>query len=504
MISTFNAISINKIEMEVEIPETYELSNIILALTDYGRTDDFEVLKSTAYYQEVIKFFEPVIDHPLLDSVNFSRERWEDYLSFRTDAFAFRFGDDNKIYRYLYFFANQGHDPFDKNLNLINDFVEKSHFREFFKEHKSYYDFITENYSEYYFIDKSWDFLNNFIGKQYSETNKLKYFIVLSPLVNRMNCHRDIENSIIADFPSASPAFLNQITNNNLSDRLNGNHMIFTEMDHGFINSVSEKNKLLISEKFNYAKWDNNSGYEEIDIFNEYMTWAVWDIFIRENFPEIAGFLSLRWQIQNASRGFFASNIFSDKLLEIVSENKLKSLEDVYPPLLDWCKLTEDKLLIPAITNYEYERKSESGKMNIQLCFSESMKQVDVFEVIISKTQNESEGDNNSKVVIKNALWTDNGKKISFDAPIKFNDFVILFNSLNIYKPLVSQNNIFLQLNSNVLVENVSTSKNQLEEDNSSKKIIIAAIITGILAAGAYMLRKRLYKFLKEKKDVNT
>lgn len=35
---------------QIEIPETYELSNIILALTDYGIQDEWEVQKKTDYY----------------------------------------------------------------------------------------------------------------------------------------------------------------------------------------------------------------------------------------------------------------------------------------------------------------------------------------------------------------------------------------------------------------------------------------------------------------------
>ena len=35
---------------EIEIPEVYELSNIILALTDYGIEDEWEVQKKTDYY----------------------------------------------------------------------------------------------------------------------------------------------------------------------------------------------------------------------------------------------------------------------------------------------------------------------------------------------------------------------------------------------------------------------------------------------------------------------
>ncbi|HEX2629510.1 MAG TPA: hypothetical protein VHM26_10865, partial [Chitinophagaceae bacterium] len=52
-------------KIEVSIPEVYELSNIILALTDYGKADEWEVQKRTNYYNDVINYFEPVKAHPL-------------------------------------------------------------------------------------------------------------------------------------------------------------------------------------------------------------------------------------------------------------------------------------------------------------------------------------------------------------------------------------------------------------------------------------------------------
>ncbi len=75
--------------ISVEYPEVYELANIVLALTEYGISDKWQVRKYFAYYDEMRTYFEPYMDHPLLDSVNFSRERWQEYLSYRTDAYAF-------------------------------------------------------------------------------------------------------------------------------------------------------------------------------------------------------------------------------------------------------------------------------------------------------------------------------------------------------------------------------------------------------------------------------
>jgi|GEM_PF-496318 len=488
-----STISQNKID--VLVPETYELSNIILALTDYGRTDEWEVMKSTKYYQEVMTFFNPLKNHPLLDSVNYSREKWEDYLSFRTDAFAFQFDGNNKLKRNILFYSVEGRNPFDTHLNLINDFVEKSNFRQFFKEHKSYYDFIRNNYLEYNFVDKSVEFLKKFTDFQHPESDNFQYLIVLSPLVNRMNCHRDISANIVADFPTVAYELLNQdVIENDLSKRLNGNHMIFTELDHGFINPISNKFQQLIFDKFNWQKWSNNSGYQEINVFNEYMTWAVWDLFVKENFPEVADSLIIQWQYQNASRGFFATRAFSDKLFEITKNNK--NINDVYPILLEWCKTTEGKLSIPKITNSTFERKFSDVGTNIQLTFSETMNQSDLFGVILSEMKDGREIGNKQITTAKNVVWKEDGKKVSFDIQTEFEEFIIIFNYWGILQPVISINSVFLPMNDYVVVEHKSITLDTPRNHSSNKTAtpiicIIAALVIALIAIGTYLFLKK-------------
>ncbi|MEO1654329.1 MAG: hypothetical protein AAFU64_12360, partial [Bacteroidota bacterium] len=66
--------------VEVKYPEVYELANIILALTKYGLEDKWQVRKGFPYYEEMREYFRPFMKHPLLDSVNYSREKWQEYL----------------------------------------------------------------------------------------------------------------------------------------------------------------------------------------------------------------------------------------------------------------------------------------------------------------------------------------------------------------------------------------------------------------------------------------
>jgi len=62
-------------EVNVSVPEVYELANIIIPITDYRIEDQFRVYKDGAYYQEVIEYFDPYRDHPLISKFNFSVAR---------------------------------------------------------------------------------------------------------------------------------------------------------------------------------------------------------------------------------------------------------------------------------------------------------------------------------------------------------------------------------------------------------------------------------------------
>jgi hypothetical protein len=447
------SLNIKAQDVIIELPETYELSNIILALTEYGRTDQWEVLKGTKYYQDVLDYFEPVKNHPLLDSVNYSRAKWEDYLSFRTDAYVFEFDANNKLKRKNDFSAVEGHTPFDKNIDLINDFVEKSNFRKFYNQQKETYNYIVQNYKDYYYIDKSFKFLDDKIGKPQTYANESKYVIVLSPLTYRMNCHRDIDENTAADFVPASKELVNGINENNRVSRIVENHTVFTEIDHGYVNPISDKYRKLIAENFNNDVWDNKSGYPGISCFNEYMTWAVYDIFIKELFPEVADSIAIQWQYQNASRGFFAQNVFSEKVAELYAKKGNKPFETIYEPLLKWCKKEESKISLPTLINIDEDNFVKTDLSNIQLTFSERMNIKETFVVQVVEYKNQKSTGKDKFVEIKNAEWTNNGKTIRFKLDTEYDEFVLFFNFWGHDKPLKSNNGIFLYPQSYVLLK---------------------------------------------------
>lgn len=438
----------------IEIPETYELSNIILALTDYGISDKWEVQKSTDYYKEVLEFFKPMNNHPLLDSVNYSRENWEDYLSFRTDAVSFSFDNNGNLKREFKFYTNTGHNPFDKNLDLIRDFVIKSNFRTFFRKHQEFYNRLINNYSDYNYIKETIVFLDSKIGKSKIDKHNSIYKIILSPLVYRMNCHRNLSDNIVADFPSATEDFVNGLNNNkNIEDRLNSNHLIFTEKDHEYINPITYKKLNLVKSNFDTDIWDNNSGYQQENSFNEYLTWAVYELFLEEKFPKYSDKLSTYWQYQNASRGFFAQNIFSEKVKELYKKKKKEKFSEIYEPLLKWTKKIERKISLPKLINIDKENFVKINSKNIKLEFSERMNSKLPFGLEIREFKDGKATGNKEFKEIIDFKWTQRGKIVNFNLDTNYKEFALIFNWWGIEKPLVSKNGVFLAPSSYILLK---------------------------------------------------
>lgn len=447
-------------EIEVSIPETYELANIILALTDYGRADEWEVQKRTNYYNTVIKYFEPVKEHPLLQKVNYSRTLWEDYLSFRTDAVAYTFDNNGKLIRVNKFYTNKGHDPFDENLDLINDFVQKSNYRDFYKAQSPLYNAVVANYSGYYMLDTMKMFLEKESGISESASSEGKYKVILSPLVGRMNCHRNIDSVTAADFPSLSIVLIdnNAAEISNQAKRAVEIHTLFTEMDHGYVNPVTDLFRKDVELKFNNKYWDRKSGYQGVNSFNEYMTWALYDIFVEKYFPAIADSISAQWHYQNAQRGFFASNLFALQLKRLYRLKKPnESLKDLYPKLLNWAtknqsKNEELKLLLPkADSVYLLPNNGE-----ITLNFSTGLKRkFGKISCIVMKLNNGKATKERSIIEItpENIVKWNSDSSIVLQLKFPHEEFALIFNWWGCRYPVLSDWGIMLACQSYILLK---------------------------------------------------
>ncbi|MBE7171959.1 MAG: hypothetical protein INR73_15335 [Williamsia sp.] len=99
---------------------------------------------------------------------------------------------------------------------------------------------MMSDYKEFYLLQQSKAFLDKVADKN-KTGNKKKYIIAISSLVGEQSCHRDVDSFTTVDFPNISPDLIAGNMSNNTTKRVVENNAIFTEMDHGYINPISDQ-----------------------------------------------------------------------------------------------------------------------------------------------------------------------------------------------------------------------------------------------------------------------
>ena len=424
----------------VEYPETYELANVVLALTDYGINDKWQVRKDFDYYDEMRAYFGEHMDHPLLDSVNFSREEWQEYLSYRTDAYAFVLTDGYELRRQHAFNAFDVQ-TFDDHRELTEDFARKTRFKDFFRQNRSRYDKIVETYKQEYLLAEMKDFLTEEFGNFF---DRKQYSVVLSPFVYAQNLHRDIDSTWTADFPTIAKPIIEGSGFTSPKEKSQEIHTLFTEMNHGYVNPVTSQYD--IPDRFDENVWSNDSGYEGYGdaVFNEYMTWAVFNVFNAKHFPDIADEVNLSWHFQNDSRGFPYSNLFATKLQSLYAANKgEKKVRELYPEMLTWADSVQLSLSKPVLLNDSDTIRRLAGEQVVELRFSEPMEKTDSLDFVLQYGQWDTE---NVRIGGDNLKWNDAGTSLTFD--YEFNEkanYYLLFNWWGVNQPIVGKNGVLLE-----------------------------------------------------------
>ncbi|RZK21891.1 MAG: DUF4932 domain-containing protein [Hymenobacter sp.] len=412
----------------VRFSEAYELSNIILALTPYGQSDAFEVYKNSRYYREVRAYFAPVMQHLVVQQANYSRKEWAKYLAFRTDAYAFGFNAQQQLVREFAFHAQGNTQPFDSLLEQVNDFARVSGFREFYRRHQPYYDSLAVAYRQSQRLPEVLAFLTAELGPAQPAAQASQYAVVLSPLVYRMNCHRDVQH-VPTDFATVPEYLLSGDLRQQPTpaDVLTGIHALFTETDHGFVNPVTSAYGAQVRASFNVKQWDTGSGYDkgEYDTFNEYMTWAVYDLFAYRYFAAQAPLVCQNWALQNESRGFLASRLFNSQLRALYAKRKKgQTVRDLYPALLAWCRRAQPTLARPAIAGCPLQGATLTTGLRAHyvITFTQPLRELASFDVLLKTDQPASRA---RRVVltraVNNLTWSEQGRRVSFDLALENN-----------------------------------------------------------------------------------
>ena len=126
-----------------------------------------------------------------------------------------------------------------------------------------------------------------------------------------------------------------------------------TEIDHNYVNPVSDKYKKELNELMgenNRSKWTggsaSNSYQSGFKVFNEYMTHAVYLLFTRQKLtPEEQQIIETsKIDGMNNRRKFIKFDLFYEKLGQLYDKrNPGETLTELYPQIIEWCRTENTK-----------------------------------------------------------------------------------------------------------------------------------------------------------------
>ncbi len=336
-------------KVDVEIPEVYELANVIWMLSPSGQRN-LDIDTTRDYYKKMVSWFKPFMNHPIFKKLDVPDSTYyDDYYGFRENSFAFNFDKDIKSTRLNfdgpYYYVWGGDDLFTELKPMVEDFAKKSGYREFYKSNKEYYTQLEKRQSELLPVKKMWDWLE----VQFPETKFQSYKVVFSPLITGSHSTQQYHDKVDGiEFREAvmfvcGPESYDRakISEEKKIGLMSG--IVFTEIDHNYVNAVSYQYRKDIDPIFaNRELWAKEvDGYHSPQaVFNEYMTHALFCLYIMDTYDkETADYvIANRVSLMVDRRKFSKFKEFNEALIDIRNRNKDKKVVELYTELIEWCK----------------------------------------------------------------------------------------------------------------------------------------------------------------------
>lgn len=350
----------NKGNIQFDIPEVYELANIIWTLSPSGQRAK-DLYKEGDYYKKVVDYFKPYMNNPIFKALDFPDSVCANkYYDFRENSFAFNFQNPksgsseikllfNGPYYYVYGDELADSSLFGKLKLLVEDFAAKSKFRQFYKSNLNYYKKEIQRQKELLPVRQMWDWLEN----QFPNNKYQSYRIVFSPLIGGSHSTQRYSTYNKTEWFRENVMFIcgtgrydsvNTFSEKQKEGLMSG--VVFTEIDHNYVNPVSNKYAKQIDSVFSkrsvWAERGNNSDYygSPESVFNEYMTHAVFCLYILDTYdkPTADFVIDNREQLMVSRRNFIKFKEFDRELIRLRQEHKDLKVYELYPMILDWCK----------------------------------------------------------------------------------------------------------------------------------------------------------------------
>lgn len=335
----------------VSIPEVYEMVNVAMALTPFGRDHPNYIFQKSDYYATVMDRFAPFRDHALVRKLDTLLQRNAAYYApLKMNGFAFQFDDSGRIVARPEFdrtgFPSQRENVLRPLLPLMQSFADTTKFREFYAESRPVYDRQIACYRDSLDVDgmKQWLDKNFPSGGSYDT-----YDIVFSPLVSynqsstwfESNGFRELQPHV--NFPYLRDASWFQPASTTATLVYRGT-IVFTELNHGYINPAGEPYADRIARAVaDRDLWvdpgNNGNNYRGNGVFFEYLNWALVSLRIADLVPaeEQPKLIDAMENNMVRGRGFTRFAEFDQFLLNLYRNRAQgETLEDLYPQIVAW------------------------------------------------------------------------------------------------------------------------------------------------------------------------
>jgi hypothetical protein len=337
-------------KISVSVPEVYEMVNVAIALTPFTRQEDnYLVAKRTSYYEEVMRHFSALEEHPFVGWLDSELRRGR-YSQHKMSGYAFVFDSSGIIRRSPVYnstnFVGQGNTLLPV-LEQMQSFADASDFRDFYRAHRELYVEQESFMSDSLEVGQMLEWLrSNFPDVEfYDHVN-----VILSPLVwgnQSVTWFRYTGFSEIQ--PHVNFAYDVRLTGDDrltqASIQLRRGATLFTELNHGFINPTSA----LYSDRIGAALENQESwaspGTSAVSygwpqgVFTEMLNWGLLSLYYLDYAPvgDQDLLVSRNARRQAEGRGFTRAGEFHQFLVELYrSRPEGATVADLYPQIVDW------------------------------------------------------------------------------------------------------------------------------------------------------------------------
>jgi hypothetical protein len=319
----------------IDIPPAYELVNVAIAITSFGKKNSNFVYQKSEYYLRVMDWFNEFSEHPFitsLDSVLLSNSGY--YASLKMNGNAFIFDNNGQIQRSPVFdrtgFRYQSSNTLMPFFESMRSFADETRFIEFYNQNSDTYEKQISAYRDSIDIKGMQEWLQkHFPGTESYDTYNIIFgFKELQPHVN-FPYRQDINNVL----PLSKT-----------SEYIYRGTIVFTELNHGYINPEADKYGSRIGDAIsNRNIWVDSTQspgyYRGAAVFNEYMNWGLISLRILDYVPqdEQEKLITKLEQTMVRGRSFIRFKEFNRFLIDIYrNRDDGKTIADSYPWIIDW------------------------------------------------------------------------------------------------------------------------------------------------------------------------